>query len=109
MKKGYWILFCVIAAVIVISSGFVGYIIGKQNAQQVQTYLKLASDYDKMATESMQTVSKIWDAYNEKKDDLRLPQVQEWRRGLEVQAKHYTDLAEEYRQQALKYRELANE
>jgi hypothetical protein len=64
----------------------------------------LAVDYERKATEAQAKVNEIWKDYN------RIPattQYKELRDGLETQAEYYADLAQECRQLASKYRDLA--
>jgi hypothetical protein len=69
-------------------------------AEQRQTYINMAIDYENKAAEAQQLSDDAWAACLKTINSSQ-------KQALESLAKEKQDLASEYRQQALKYRELA--
>lgn len=82
-------------------SGFYGNIAGGMSSTQRQAYIKMAIDYDNKALQELASAKVLRDASYER------GYTDSQRQAIVDSAKAKEDLASEYRQQALKYRELA--
>jgi hypothetical protein len=103
MKRKFWIIISIVI-VLTIVGAVAGYFSFKHNqfiSVQRQQYLDMASDYDSKASQTAEQAQILRNAAL-KASYLNLKQL------YLDEAKHLDDLASEYRDQALKYRQLAS-